>query len=102
MQLQWKAAMKETMRILESLKNFPCALMTGSGAAVLCCVLAGCTVGPKYHRPAMQAPAAYKESPANFQGSGSNPDVKPGPWRVAQPQDAKLRGDWWEIFNEPE
>jgi NodT family efflux transporter outer membrane factor (OMF) lipoprotein len=51
----------------------------------------------------MQAPAAFKESPANFQNNNpANPDVKPGPWRVAQPQDAKLRGDWWEIFNEPE
>ena len=26
----------------------------------------------------------------------------PGPWKVAQPQDAMLRGKWWEIFNDPE
>lgn len=61
---------------------------------LICCVLSGCTVGPKYHPPATQAPAAYKESPAKFSGNG--------PWKVAEPQDAKLRGDWWEIFNEPE
>jgi hypothetical protein len=23
-------------------------------------------------------------------------------WTVAQPQDAALRGKWWEIYNEPE
>ena len=23
-------------------------------------------------------------------------------WKVAQPQDAMLRGKWWEIFNDPE
>ncbi|MGC1782636.1 MAG: efflux transporter outer membrane subunit [Acidobacteriaceae bacterium] len=66
----------------------------GYVAALLCGVLAGCTVGPKYHPPTMQAPAAYKESPANFKDNG--------PWRVAQPEDAKLRGDWWTIFNDPE
>jgi NodT family efflux transporter outer membrane factor (OMF) lipoprotein len=56
--------------------------------------LAGCTVGPKYQRPNSQAPAAYKESRAQFQNGG--------PWQVAQPHDATLRGNWWEIFNEPE
>lgn len=62
---------------------------------LLACALGGCTVGPKYHPPAEQAPAAYKETPAQFKDYS-------GPWTVAQPQDAKLRGDWWEIFNDPE
>ena len=66
-----------------------------TGLLLLACALAGCTVGPKYHPPAEQAPAAYKEAPAQFKNYS-------GPWTVAQPQDAKLRGDWWEIFNDPE
>ncbi|MGA9511304.1 MAG: efflux transporter outer membrane subunit [Candidatus Sulfotelmatobacter sp.] len=58
-------------------------------------MLSGCVVGPKYHAPAPQAPApAYKESPTQFQENG--------PWTVAQPSDAKLRGKWWEIFNDAE
>jgi NodT family efflux transporter outer membrane factor (OMF) lipoprotein len=57
-------------------------------------MLGGCTVGPKYHAPTTQAPGAYKESPTQFKDSG--------PWTVAQPQDAKLRGEWWEIFNDSE
>jgi NodT family efflux transporter outer membrane factor (OMF) lipoprotein len=64
-------------------------------AAGLLIMLAGCTVGPKYHAPAPQAPAPdYKESPTQFK---ENDD-----WTVAQPSDAKLRGKWWEMFNDPE
>jgi NodT family efflux transporter outer membrane factor (OMF) lipoprotein len=65
-------------------------------AALLCVGLAGCVVGPKYHAPSAPTPAApaYKESPANF------PDAEG--WKVAAPQDAMLRGNWWEIFNQPE
>jgi NodT family efflux transporter outer membrane factor (OMF) lipoprotein len=63
--------------------------------AVTSCLLAGCTVGPKYHPPSRQVPAAvYKESPTRFKETEG--------WTVAQPADAKLRGKWWEIFNDPE
>jgi NodT family efflux transporter outer membrane factor (OMF) lipoprotein len=68
-------------------------------AAVVCAALAGCNVGPKYVPPAMTAPPAYKESPAQFKESGDIPNSQ---WRVAQPQDATLRGNWWEIYNEPD
>jgi len=64
-------------------------------AAALSLMLAGCVVGPKYHAPAAP-PAApvYKESPTQFNDNEA--------WTVAQPSDAKLRGKWWEIFNDPE
>jgi NodT family efflux transporter outer membrane factor (OMF) lipoprotein len=73
--------------------NTPAAVCA-SFAAVLCAMLAGCNVGPKYVPPSMTAPAAYKESPDQFKENG--------PWTVAQPQDAALRGKWWEIYNEPD
>lgn len=63
-------------------------------ASAFCAMLAGCNVGPKYIPPAMTAPAAFKESPAQFNPAGG--------WTVAEPQDAALRGKWWEIYNEPE
>src|SRR5580693_8953132 len=64
-------------------------------AAALLLSLSGCVVGPKYHPPAPQAPAAvYKESPTQSQEAGL--------WAPAQPADTKLRGKWWEIFNDPE
>jgi NodT family efflux transporter outer membrane factor (OMF) lipoprotein len=56
--------------------------------------LCACTVGPKYHPPVTQAPPVYKESPKQFKETGD--------WTVADPQDAMLRGKWWEIFKEPE
>src|SRR3974377_2512520 len=56
--------------------------------------LCACTVGPKYHPPVTQAPPVYKESPTQFKETGD--------WTVADPQDAMLRGKWWEIFKEPE
>jgi NodT family efflux transporter outer membrane factor (OMF) lipoprotein len=59
--------------------------------------MSGCRVGPAYHRPpalAQAPPASYKESPADF------PDASA--WKIAQPQDALLRGNWWEIYNNPE
>ena len=64
-------------------------------AAALSLLTSGCVVGPKYHPPATQAPAAvYKESPTQFKETQG--------WTVAQPADAQLRGKWWEIFNDSE
>jgi NodT family efflux transporter outer membrane factor (OMF) lipoprotein len=42
----------------------------------------------------MTAPPAFKELPAQSNDAGG--------WTVAQPQDAALRGKWWEIYNEPD
>jgi len=65
-----------------------------SGLAALAMTLAGCRVGPKYYPPVTQAPPVYKESPTQFkEGEG---------WKVAQPQDAILRGKWWEVFRDSE
>lgn len=63
-------------------------------AAVLLPILSGCVVGPKYHAPSTPGPPAYRETPG--QGNVT------GDWTVAQPADAKLRGKWWEIFNDAE
>ena len=55
-------------------------------------LLVGCSpVGPKYKRPTVQTPAIYKELP-----TGANDE-----WKTAQPSDSELRGNWWELFNDP-
>jgi NodT family efflux transporter outer membrane factor (OMF) lipoprotein len=47
--------------------------------------------------PAAPTPPAFKEaSPAAYSAA------PPGSWQPAQPQDAELKGKWWEMFNEPE
>jgi NodT family efflux transporter outer membrane factor (OMF) lipoprotein len=47
--------------------------------------LSGCTVGPRYQRPAAEIPPAYKEV---------------GDWKPAQPNDQNLGGNWWEVFQD--
>lgn len=49
--------------------------------------LSGCAVGPKYQKPAIPAPPAYKEL---------------GNWKAAQPNDQNLGGNWWEVFHDPQ
>jgi NodT family efflux transporter outer membrane factor (OMF) lipoprotein len=56
-------------------------------------VLGGCTVGPAYHRPSTDAPQAYKElTQAQFKDTDG--------WKVAVPQDDRIRGKWWELFGD--
>ncbi|RFU47384.1 efflux transporter outer membrane subunit [Paraburkholderia sp. DHOC27] len=63
-------------------------VLTIAVTAALATLLAACTVGPNYQRPAAEVPAAYKEA-------------APG-WKVAQPADQHDRGDWWTIYNDTE
>jgi len=69
----------------------------GLCSAIFILLLSGCRVGPKYNPPAMPAPPAFKESSPTAYKS-----VLPGAWQPARPQDAVLKGKWWEMFNEPE
>ena len=49
---------------------------------------AGCSVGPRYSRPAAPVPApdAWKTQP---------------PWEQAAPKDAIPKGAWWQVFHDP-
>jgi NodT family efflux transporter outer membrane factor (OMF) lipoprotein len=62
-------------------------------AATLLGLLSACRVGPSYAAPADTAPPAFKEA---------NAAASTGAWRPAQPQDAALKGKWWEMYGEPE
>jgi NodT family efflux transporter outer membrane factor (OMF) lipoprotein len=72
------------------------SFLLAAGALGLTTLIAGCRVGPKYTPPSPPAAVApnYKESTVNFQN-------QPG-WKVANPQAAMIRGNWWEIYHEPE
>jgi multidrug efflux system outer membrane protein len=54
---------------------------------------AGCAVGPSYRRPALEAPAAWKEAPKTADETL---------WQEARPQDGAERGAWWELFEDPQ
>jgi NodT family efflux transporter outer membrane factor (OMF) lipoprotein len=64
--------------------------------ALACLVLfAGCSFAPKYAKPPVQTPAAFKElSPEQFKNTDG--------WKTAEPKDDRIRGNWWEMFHEPE
>ena len=49
-------------------------------------LLTACAVGPNYQRPAAETPAAW--TPVE-------------PWHEATPGDAVLKGNWWELFQDP-
>ena len=71
-------------------RRVPAAVLAASIALV-----SGCTVGPKYARPSAADAPAYKElTPENFKDTDG--------WKQAQPGDATLKGNWWEIFNDPQ
>src|ERR1700751_5121405 len=55
--------------------------------ALLPLALAGCMVGPNYHRPNVPVASAWKEQP---------------PGRIADPKDSLPKGEWWKIFRDPE
>jgi NodT family efflux transporter outer membrane factor (OMF) lipoprotein len=75
-------------------------------SALAALLLTGCHVGPKYQRPPAMAqapPAAYKESPGAAATSAAGTQTSDaGEWKVAQPQDAMLKGKWWEIYKDDE
>lgn len=60
--------------------------------------LAGCAVGPNYHRPAalqnQPLPNSFSEPAAN----GTNQVV----WKIAEPAANQPRGDWWQLFGDAE
>lgn len=49
---------------------------------------AGCMVGPDYVRPDAPTQAAWLNAPEH--------------WKPAEPADAKPRGNWWKVFDDPE
>ena len=54
----------------------------------------GCNLAPKYARPPVATPAAFKEA-----ASSAGPEVA---WTPAHPRDQAPRGRWWEIYQDPQ
>src|SRR5579863_2092040 len=52
-------------------------------------IFTGCVVGPKYDRPSVETPSAWKEPP-------------PEGWKAATPHDEMSKGNWWIVFSDPE
>jgi len=67
-------------------------------ACALAAALAGCAVGPDYHRPAA---LPNQSLPKNF--SEERPaDTNQVVWKIAEPSAHLPRGEWWQGFNDSE
>jgi NodT family efflux transporter outer membrane factor (OMF) lipoprotein len=64
-------------------------LLTGAGATIL--LMSGCMVGPKYVKPAAPLAPDFEETIDWKVGDG---------WKVAKPDEAQLRGKWWELYGD--
>ncbi len=74
-------------RIMKTISRTPLATAAlALLASMVASMLAGCMVGPDYHRPAVPTPATWKELPG---------------WTEAEPAADGPKGDWWTGFNEP-
>ena len=62
-------------------------------------MLAGCSVAPTYQRPEVRSPAAFKEA-AKISAAKTQPLIRKGNWKQAQPAEEIARGEWWKIFND--
>jgi NodT family efflux transporter outer membrane factor (OMF) lipoprotein len=60
----------------------------GSGLA-----LGGCNLAPHYQKPQVETSANFKEAVPDSSGAVQN-------WRIAEPNDSTLRGNWWELYQD--
>src|ERR1700733_6797584 len=58
-------------------------------------MLAGCMVGPNYVKPSTPMAPAFKEEAPNLSQANDG-------WKLAQPDDQQNRGNWWEIYGDPQ
>jgi outer membrane protein, multidrug efflux system len=64
-----------------------CAVRNAMNAIVATALTTGCAVGPDYHRPPADVPPSWQPE---------------APWHEAAPGDTALKGNWWELFQDPE
>lgn len=64
---------------------------------VVVAAVAGCSVGPNYHRPPV-----LKSQPVPDAFSDVSSTNNPGEWKVAAPSANLPRGEWWKIFDDTE
>ena len=63
--------------------------------SIVTILLAGCVVGPNYVKPSTPMAPAFKEQ-------ASAPAQATDGWKLAQPGDQTARGNWWEIYGDPQ
>jgi NodT family efflux transporter outer membrane factor (OMF) lipoprotein len=61
------------------------AIATLTAAALLTAAVAGCAVGPNYHRPSAPVAQRFKEAEG---------------WKPAEPREAASGSEWWSVYDD--
>lgn len=56
---------------------------------------AGCNFAPHYDPPKTEPSAAFKEAVAGGDAAAQG-------FRIAEPRDAAIRGNWWQVYQDPD
>lgn len=56
---------------------------------------AGCNLAPRYKRPEADTSGQFKEAAPGDANAAAG-------WKVAEPRDAAIRGNWWELYQDPQ
>ncbi len=67
-------------------------LMAGAAALL---ATAGCNLAPRYQRPETDTSGPFKEAVPGDANAAAG-------WKIAEPRDAALRGNWWELYQDPQ
>lgn len=107
----WRKGLRSMhMHVFRMDAALPCGMIKAAGAAMLL-ALSACAVGPDYQRPPLDVGDSYKEArnamAAGGYGAREMKLTEEGlanqneGWVLAQPADAVLRSNWWEMFHDP-
>ncbi len=91
LRLHWRA-WRQQRAVMAPAPALGSAVVSLFGLALGMACFTGCSFAPHYQRPTVPTPASYKEA-APPAADATNI------WKVAEPSDAAIRGNWWEMFN---
>jgi NodT family efflux transporter outer membrane factor (OMF) lipoprotein len=74
------------------MKNMSTLSALAAGGGFL--ILTGCNFAPRYDPPKVDTTPTFKEAVAG--------DAADQGWKIADPSDAAIRGNWWEAYQDPQ
>jgi NodT family efflux transporter outer membrane factor (OMF) lipoprotein len=74
--------------------NNALSMLLRTAPACALSILGACNFAPHYERPKTQPTDTYKEAVPGGDAAAQG-------WRIAEPRDAEIRAQWWEMFDDP-
>jgi NodT family efflux transporter outer membrane factor (OMF) lipoprotein len=68
-----------------------CRLAAAAGVLIL----GGCNFAPRYDPPKAEPSAVFKEAVPGGDAAAHG-------WKIAEPRDAAIRTNWWEVYDDPQ